>query len=103
MSVEQTLIEKLTATFTPSILHIENESHRHSSGKGSESHFKVILVTSQFAGKRPVSRHREVYACLADELAQGVHALALHLFTPDEWQAEGGVVPASPNCLGKSV
>lgn len=100
MSVEQTIVEKLTAMFAPSVLHIENESHRHSSGRGAESHFKVILVSEAFAGKRAVARHREVYGCLAHELENGVHALALHLFTADEWQAEGGVVPASPNCLG---
>lgn len=100
MSVEQTIIEKLSATFAPTVLHIENESHRHSSGRGAESHFKVILVSAAFDGKRAVARHREVYACLNTELENGVHALALHLFTPAEWQAEAGVVPASPNCLG---
>lgn len=102
MSVEQTIYEKLTETFAPSVLHIENESHRHSSGRGAESHFKVILVSEQFAQQRAVARHRSVYACLAHELENGVHALALHLFTPEEWQLEGGVVPASPNCLGHS-
>lgn len=100
MSVEQTIIEKLTATFQPSVLHIENESHRHHSGKGAESHFKVILVSELFENKRAVSRHREVYALLSEELNNGVHALALHLFTPNEWIAEDGVVPASPNCAG---
>lgn len=100
MSVEQTIYEKLGETFAPIALHIENESHRHSSGRGAESHFKVILVSDHFVGKRAVARHREVYACLAEELENGVHALALHLFTGEEWQAEGGVVPASPNCLG---
>lgn len=100
MSVEQTIVEKLTSSFSPTILHIENESHRHSSGRGAESHFKVILVSESFKGKRAIARHREIYHCLAHELENGVHALALHLFTPSEWLAEGGVVPASPNCVG---
>lgn len=100
MSVEQTIVEKLSAAFNPAILHIENESHRHSSGKGAESHFKLILVSDHFVGKRAVVRHREIYTCLAEELQNGVHALALHLFTQAEWQAANGAVPASPNCMG---
>ncbi|QIW15526.1 transcriptional regulator [Pasteurellaceae bacterium RH1A] len=100
MSVEQTIIAKLTAEFAPSVLNIENESHMHSSGRGSESHFKVTLVTEQFSAMRTVARHRAVYACLAHELENGVHALALHTYSPQEWQEMGGLVPKSPNCLG---
>lgn len=100
MSVEQTIITKLTAQFTPTELQIENESYMHSSGRGAESHFKVTLVSQVFEGKRAVARHQAVYACLSEELANGVHALALHLYTPAEWQASGQIVPKSPNCLG---
>lgn len=100
MSIEQTIVEKVTTAFSPTILHIENESYLHHSGKGAESHFKLIVVSASFEGKSAVSRHREVYTCLSHELENGVHALALHLFTPTEWQAAGGVVPASPNCAG---
>lgn len=100
MSVEHIIMEKLTATFAPTWLHIENESHKHSSGKGAESHFKVTLVAAQFAEMKSVARHRAVYACLANELENGVHALALHTYTPQEWQACGQVVPKSPNCAG---
>lgn len=100
MSVEQTISQKLTERFNPLVLHIENESHRHSSGRGSESHFKVVLVSDNFKEMRAVARHRAVYQCLAEELENGVHALALHLYTDDEWRAENGVIPASTNCLG---
>lgn len=100
MFVEQQIIDKLTEKFQPSELYIENESHKHNSGKGSESHFKVTLVSSLFEGMRSVARHRAVYSCLAYELESGVHALALHLFTAEEWQSSGQVVPKSPNCVG---
>lgn len=99
MSVEQTITQKLQATFSPVMLHIENESHRHSSGRGSESHFKIVLVSEQFEGIRAVSRHRSVYACLSTELENGVHALALHLYSPSEWATEGEKIPASTNCV----
>lgn len=100
MSVEQTIYQKLNAQFLPLVLQIENESHKHSSGKGSESHFKVLLVSQVFENVSTLSRHRAVYACLSEELAGGVHALALHTYTLTEWKARGELVPNSPNCLG---
>lgn len=100
MIIQQTIEKKLTETFNPSFLQIENESHLHSSGRGSESHFKVTLVTDDFNGKRSVARHQAIYQCLAEELEGGVHALALHTFTPEEWQATGNKIPESTKCAG---
>lgn len=100
MSIEQTILEKLTTEFQPIVLQVENESHKHSSGRGAESHFKVTLVSSKFEGVRTLARHRAIYALLTDELANGVHALALHTYTESEWQAIGQSAPSSPNCLG---
>lgn len=100
MSIEQTILGKLTTEFQPIVLQVENESHKHSSGRGAESHFKVTLVSSKFEGVRTLARHRAIYALLADELANGVHALALHTYTESEWQAIGQSAPNSPNCLG---
>ena len=55
-----------------------NKSHRHNVPAGSESHFKVVIVSDLFNDKRSVSRHRDVYQTLSHELDNGVHALALH-------------------------
>ncbi|MCK3655667.1 transcriptional regulator [Pasteurellaceae bacterium Macca] len=100
MHIEQTISEKLHTQFSPLALFIENESHLHHSGKGAESHFKVTMVAEQFDTMRTVARHRAVYQCLATELANGVHALALHLYTPAEWQARGEEIPTSTRCAG---
>lgn len=100
MLVEQAIINKINNEFSPIVLNIENESYMHSSGRGAESHFKLTLVSDKFEGKRAVARHQAVYACLAEELENGVHALALHLYTQSEWAEIGGTVPKSPNCLG---
>lgn len=100
MSIQQTIIKKLTAEFEPSFLSVANESHLHSSGRGTESHFKVTLVSATFENVRTVARHRAVYACLAEELENGVHALALHTYTQSEWQEQGETIPKSTNCLG---
>jgi BolA protein len=99
MSVANTIETKLNSGLSPSHLEIANESHMHNVPPGSESHFKVTMVSEKFQGLRPVKRHQEVYALLADELKSGVHALALHLYTPEEWPGES---PDSPQCLGGS-
>lgn len=99
MGVASIIESKLRDAFSPEYLDVVNESHMHSVPPGSESHFKVTLVSAAFSGQRPVKRHQEVYRVLAGELKSGVHALALHTYAPSEWQ---GVSPDSPRCLGGS-
>lgn len=94
----QTHIENQLAELAPLHLVVENESHQHS--KGADSHFKITLVSEVFAGLLPVKRHQQVYALLAQALNSGVHALALHLYTPEEWQARQQKRPDSPGCHG---
>ena len=36
---------------------------------GSESHFKVVLVSDRFTGERFLNRHRMIYSTLAEELS----------------------------------
>ncbi|GKW50234.1 transcriptional regulator [Halomonas sp. NCCP-2165] len=99
MSVQASIEAKLQA-LEPSMLLVENESHKHHVPPNSETHFKVTLVSERFGGMLPVKRHQQIYALLADELAGPVHALALHPYTPEEWAARGGERPDSPNCRG---
>jgi BolA family transcriptional regulator, general stress-responsive regulator len=101
MSIQETIIQKLSAAFTITHLQVENESHKHNVPKGSESHFKVVLASVDFDGMRQVARHQAIYKVLADELKQGVHALAVHTYTPQEWLTSGQA-PASPDCMGGS-
>ena len=91
--------EKLTAALSPVHLEVLNESYMHNVPEGSESHFKVTVVSSEFDGKLLVKRHRLVNEILAEELAGSVHALAMHTYTPAQWEARGGS-PDSPNCKG---
>lgn len=101
MSVQNTIEKKLNDGFSVDFLQVENESHMHSVPPNSETHFKVTLVSGEFEGQGKVKRHQAIYRVLAEELAGGVHALALHLYTPGEW-AVAGAAPASPNCMGGS-
>ena len=68
----------------------------------SETHFKVVIVSEAFDGRRKVARHQQVYAELSEQLAGPVHALALHTYTAAEWQQRNASAPASPDCLGGS-
>lgn len=97
--VEDTIIQKLKHDLQPVYLFVENESHNHNVAAGSETHFKVIAVADCFEGVLPVKRHQKVYGLLADELAGGVHALALHLFTPAQWSNHQWNTQ-SPKCMG---
>lgn len=100
--VEARIHDKLQREFAPDYLQVDNESHMHSVPRGSESHFKVVLVSDALTGTRKVARHQRVYGLLADELAGPVHALALHLYTAEEWAAQRSA-PASPACMGGSA
>ena len=101
MNVQTEIEEKLTGELQPALLEVVNESHMHSVPPNSETHFKVVIVTDVFDGKRKVARHQQVYGLLAAQLEGPVHALALHTYTPAEW-AEREQAPASPDCLGGS-
>lgn len=102
MKRQQLIRERLTEAFHPLHLEVVDESHMHAVPEGAQSHFKVTLVAESFTGQTLVHRHRAVNSLLAGEFAQGLHALALHTMTPEEWFAKGGVSPVSPPCLGGS-
>lgn len=101
MTMQETIQAKLNGELQPLFLQIENESHMHS-GPATESHFKVTAVSELFEGLSPVKRHQRVYRTLSIEMANGIHALALHLFSPSEWQSRRRDLPDSPACRGGS-
>ena len=102
MGMKEDIINKLNESLQNDFIDVANESHLHNTPPGSESHFKVIIVSVEFQGKLPVKRHQMVYGLLADELRKQIHALALHTYTPTEWQARNQAAPATPDCRGGS-
>ena len=102
MSVQQDITQQLQERFSPVFLEVANESHMHSVPPNSETHFKVVLVSADFEGRRQVARHQQVYAALAPQLEGPVHALALHTYSPLEWEQREQGAPASPTCRGGS-
>ncbi len=100
MTMQQTITHKIETGFAPAHLEVINESHMHNVAPGSESHFKLVIVSDRFHGEGRVKRHQAVNSALAEELGGGIHALSLLTLTPDEWRARNGDVPASPECRG---
>ena len=102
--VEQRIVQKLTEALQPTHLEVENESHKHSVPAGSETHFRVFVVSARFENMTRIARQRLVNEVLVKEIAPGgVHALAQRAMTPDEWDAAGGKsVFTTPDCAGGS-
>lgn len=98
MSRMQRLDHALSTALKPELLHIDNESNRHQVPVGSESHFKVILVSKDFEHLTRLARHRLVNSSVTDEFKTGLHALTLSLHTPAEWRNQPNRVTESPPC-----
>ena len=102
MSRKALIESRITESLAPVVLEVLDESHRHSSGEGAESHFNVTVVSEIFADDDRVKRHRRIHALLGDQMEAGLHALTLTLLTPAEYEAKSGQHIASPNCMGGS-
>lgn len=100
MTIQATIEQKLANDFNPLHLEVINESSNHNVPEGSESHFKVVVVSPAFTGKNLLARHRLINATLSDELNGVIHALAIHTYTEEEWKEESNGAPMSPPCLG---
>lgn len=99
MSIENEIRETIERAFNVHHLELENESYKHNVPQGSESHFKLTLVSNVFEGKRAVQRHQLIYGALTDQM-QKIHALAIHPYTDEEWEARKYEAPLSPDCMG---
>ena len=104
MTTQDNITTKLNNAFSPEHHEVINESHMHNVPEGSESHFKVVIVCDDFKDTMLITRHRLVNKVLDEELHKdrsdgGIHALALHTMTMEEW-FEKGKAADSPECLG---
>ena len=87
-STADIITRKLNDAFTPESLRVVDESSHHMGHAGhrpgGETHYRVYIVAAAFNAKSRVARHRMINDALADELAGGVHALAVHAAAPGE-------------------
>lgn len=91
----------LNEQFKPSYVEVLNESFMHSVPKDAETHFKIVMVSDLFENTPTLQRHKMVYKHTQAEMANGLHALSLHLYTPTEWQNQQSV-PSTPKCAHKN-
>jgi len=93
---------RLREALQPAHLDVVNESGMHNVPRGSETHFKVVVVSDAFEGLGLVDRHRRVNDLLRDEFRDGMHALTLRALTPAQWSPSEAASFQSPPCLGGS-
>lgn len=98
--VETVIRNKLEEKLHPTHLEIMNESYMHNVPSGSETHFKVLVISEAFSDLPLIKRHRLVNTILSEELQNGVHALSIVARTPAQWSKEPQEVEKSPACRG---
>ena len=88
--IEERIVKKIEEGLAPERMAVINESHLHaghahgpSDGSG-ETHFRVRVISPAFEGLSRTERHRTLNALLTQEIADGVHALALEPAAPGE-------------------
>ena len=81
-------IEQRLATLAPEHFELLDESGRHvghAGAQGGGGHYRLTIVSAQFAGKATLARHRMVYDALGPMMKHEIHALAIKAIAPDEF------------------
>lgn len=85
----QLIRERLDQALSLEQLEVEDESHRHAGHPGARAgggHYRVLVVSPDFAGHGRLQRHRLVYDAIGDALrADTIHALSIRALTPEEY------------------
>lgn len=85
-TVERAIRERLAA-LEPASFELVDESHLHAGHAGARSggrHYRVSIESAHFAGRRPMERHRIIYAALGDLMQRDIHALSITARAPGE-------------------
>lgn len=89
MSFSRNIERKIREALSPDSVEIINESHLHAGhqetfdGTG-ETHLRIKVVASAFEGMSRVERHRAINALVQEEIAEGLHAIAMETRAPSE-------------------
>ena len=83
-------MHSLLAVFQPTKIEIIDDSHKHAGHEGARSgggHYTLHIVSTQFAGKPTLARHRMIYSALGEMMKHDIHALNIQANTPQELQS----------------
>mgnify|MGYP000026221318 FL=1 len=97
--IESQIVNTLSSFMNLVSLKIINESFMHNVPEGSESHFKIVVVTNDFNNLSIIQRHKLIYKIL-DNLMNKIHALSIHAFNEEEFKLNP-VILDSPECANK--
>ncbi|MBX9849553.1 MAG: BolA family transcriptional regulator [Rhodocyclaceae bacterium] len=79
-------MRELLATLDPQRIDIIDDSALHAGHAGAREggHYRLLIISEQFTGKKTMERHRMIYAALAPLMKSGIHALSIVSKTPEE-------------------
>lgn len=87
--IADTIRSRLQAAFSPEIIELADESHKHIGHTGNRGggHYRLLIVSPLFAGMNRIARQRAVQEQLQDLYAADIHALSIRAQTPEEYRA----------------
>jgi len=82
----ESLVRERLAFLSPLRLELIDESAQHAghAGAGNGGHYRLLIVSPQFAGKTTLQRHRIIYDALGELMQCRIHALSIRSLTPEE-------------------
>ena len=97
--IENKIVYTLNQCMNISSLKIQNESFMHNVPDGSESHFKVVIVSNDFENLSLIKRHKLVHNHLKN-MMKNIHAISIHAFNEEEFKLNP-IILDSPECANK--
>ena len=84
----QSVLQKRLAVLSPLRVVLFDDSAKHAGHAGARggAHYRLTIVSPQFAGKSTLARHRLIYAALGDLMHDRIHALSIEAQAPGEVQ-----------------
>jgi BolA family transcriptional regulator, general stress-responsive regulator len=83
----QRIVGELQRALHTEQVELIDDSHLHAGHAGARDgrgHFRVRVISTDFAGLRTLQRHQLVYRSLGDLMQTDIHALSITALTPDE-------------------
>ncbi len=82
----------LMQQLAPLKVELTNDSHKHaghtqhlgSAGFTGDTHYKIVIISSEFSGLSRIDRQRKVLDLLKDEFKSGLHAFEIKALSPEE-------------------
>lgn len=77
----------LLEALQPIQMEITDDSHKHAGHAGAQGgggHYRLLIVSRQFANRPTLARHRMVYSALGEMMKKDIHALTIAAYTPEE-------------------